>query len=281
MQQGATNMTYSQIIMRFTFRSLSVVLAILGSMAGPVNAESPSFTAVVVKPNSEKFQSWYEVFRDGGQLNAMAKGLSQGIKLPTYLFLVAQECGAVNAFYMPDKKAIVICYEILDTIEKKMEVKTTHDIFVGTQSPEIMGKLWTGAFTFILMHEVGHALVHVLDLPVLGREEDAADQIAAYFLLAMTPPFEAGKQSAFLLGALWFHEPEALFYTKNSFSDEHSLNPQRQANLACWAYGKDPSRFQHVIKFMTKARAARCGQEYAQLKASVHKLLGKNVQLPD
>lgn len=172
---------------------------------------------------------------------------------------------------------------MLYAIEKKMEVKTTHDIFVGTQSPEIMGKLWAGAFTLILMHEVGHALVHVLDLPVLGREEDAADQIATYFLLAMTPPFEAGKQSAFLTGALWYHEQDALFYTKNSFSDEHSLNPQRQANLACMAYGKDENRFQYVqmLKFMTKERAGRCGCEYSQLRTSVHKLLGKNVQLPD
>ena len=46
--------------------------------------------AVVVKPKSEIYQSGYEVLRDGTQLNVLAKGLSEGIKLPTYLFLVTQ-----------------------------------------------------------------------------------------------------------------------------------------------------------------------------------------------
>lgn len=274
-------MMHIQNTMRLVFRYLMIPLAMLGAMTWPVCAESPSFTAVVIKPTSEKFQHWQQSLRGSGGMNGIAKMLSQGIRLPTPLFLVAQECGTVNAFYMPNKKAIVICYEMLDAIQKKMVQKTTGDMFVKTQSPEIMGKLWSGAFSFILMHEVGHALVHVLDVPVLGREEDAADQIAAYFLLAGAPPVEVGKQSAFLMGALWFYDQKSLFYTKDSFSDEHSLDPQRQANLACWAYGKDSSRFRQVTQFITPARAARCGQEYAQLRASVHRLLGKNVQLPD
>ncbi len=261
---------------------LAAVFAILVSMAWPANAKvSPSFTPLVVKPESEKYLSWYVEFDNDGLLDGIANGLSQGIKLPTGLWLVTKECGTPNAYYVPDKKAIVMCYELMDHIERKMKRKTRNDIFVGKQSPEIMRKLWTGAFTFILMHEVGHALVHTLDLPVLGREEDAADRIATYFLLAMAPPAPAGKQSAYLMGALWFWEREKLFYTKSSFSDEHSLNPQRQVNLACWIYGKDPSRSQYFAKYMTKARARKCVGEYTQLRAAVHKLLGKNVQLPD
>ena len=31
-------------------------------------------------------------------------------------------------------------------------------------------------------HELGHALIHVLDLPTTGREEDAVDQLSTYIL---------------------------------------------------------------------------------------------------
>lgn len=35
----------------------------------------------------------------------------------------------------------------------------------------------------VSLHETEHALFDMLGLPVLGREEDAADQVAAYILL--------------------------------------------------------------------------------------------------
>ena len=34
-----------------------------------------------------------------------------------------------------------------------------------------------------VLHELGHALFHKYDIPLFGREEDAADQFAAYFML--------------------------------------------------------------------------------------------------
>ena len=37
-----------------------------------------------------------------------------------------------------------------------------------------------GGFVSTLLHETGHAIFHLLDIPIFGREEDAADAIAAY-----------------------------------------------------------------------------------------------------
>lgn len=34
---------------------------------------------------------------------------------------------------------------------------------------------------FIFLREVGHAMIDVLDLPIVGQEEDAADQLATVF----------------------------------------------------------------------------------------------------
>ena len=39
----------------------------------------------------------------------------------------------------------------------------------------------------VLLHESGHALFDVLDVPVFGREEDAADQISVLVALHLRP----------------------------------------------------------------------------------------------
>jgi hypothetical protein len=42
-----------------------------------------------------------------------------------------------------------------------------------------------GNLLFVLLHEVGHVQIHEMGLPVLGREEDAADGYASIMMLAM------------------------------------------------------------------------------------------------
>jgi Zn-dependent peptidase ImmA (M78 family) len=40
-----------------------------------------------------------------------------------------------------------------------------------------------GPVSLVFLHELGHALLDVLQIPILGREEDASDQLATYMLL--------------------------------------------------------------------------------------------------
>ncbi|MEK9752119.1 MAG: DUF4344 domain-containing metallopeptidase, partial [Rhodospirillaceae bacterium] len=50
----------------------------------------------------------------------------------------------------------------------------------------------TGNVVFTLLHEAGHALIHMLDLPTLGREEDAADNLAALRMIG--DPAKGGNE---------------------------------------------------------------------------------------
>ena len=47
----------------------------------------------------------------------------------------------------------------------------------------------TGNVLFVLAHETGHALISEFGLPVLGREEDAADSLAAIVAIKMANSF--------------------------------------------------------------------------------------------
>jgi hypothetical protein len=39
-----------------------------------------------------------------------------------------------------------------------------------------------GTLRFVLLHELGHGFVDLYNMPVLGREEDAADRFATWWL---------------------------------------------------------------------------------------------------
>lgn len=131
-----------------------------------------------------------------------------------------------------------------------------------------------GSIFFILYHEMGHALIDVLRLPILGKEEDAADAIASYLMLRVPDSYAA------VLGTLWFFGQGSKDYSMRQFADEHSLGPQRQSSLLCYALGKDPSRFESLANrfSLPSERARRCSVEYQQLENSVGQLLGQNIR---
>ena len=85
------------------------------------------------------------------------------------------ECdGEADAFYGDD--AITICYEYISELWKNMPAETTEAGIAPMDT--IIGPLFDTC-----LHEFAHALFDMLDVPVLGREEDAADQVAAYINL--------------------------------------------------------------------------------------------------
>ena len=98
------------------------------------------------------------------------------LKLPITLRLRTMQCGEVNAFYDPADSSINLCYEFVADIEDRAPRATTPE---GITRDEVI----VGQIVGTLLHEGGHAISNLLRLPVLGREEDTADQIAAFVML--------------------------------------------------------------------------------------------------
>lgn len=133
---------------------------------------------------------------------------------------------------------------------------------------------------FIVAHEMGHALVHELDIPVTGREEDAVDGFAAY-LLADNPKF--GPSTA-LSAAIFFDAYRQLRgkLRDADFADEHSILEQRIYQFMCWVYGSDRKTFRSLVGRggLPRSRAARCGDEWKQLEHSWDTLLAPHAIAP-
>ncbi|MDO8211141.1 DUF4344 domain-containing metallopeptidase [Conexibacter sp. CPCC 206217] len=125
---------------------------------------------------------------------------------------------------------------------------------------------------FVVAHEIGHALVNVLDIPITGREEDAVDGFATY-LLTDSPDF--GPRSAFSAALLFDALSRVQEPGESDFADEHSLPKQRVYQFLCWIYGSNTKRYRSLVgeNGLTKARAPRCKDEWRQVNRSWSRLL--------
>lgn len=128
---------------------------------------------------------------------------------------------------------------------------------------------------FSLLHEVGHALIHELQLPVLGREEDAADQLGliGFFLLEPERRDQLFYAKLVDVADYWRLESQLASEAERVQAwDSHSLDIQRFYNLACLTFGSDPERLEWIVTAtgLPDERAFYCDQEYELAQRSVH-----------
>lgn len=118
-----------------------------------------------------------------------------------------------------------------------------------------------------LYHEFGHALIHLTDASVLGREEDAVDTLAVILLDALWE--EESAQLLTAMTALSF-ELAAQENEDPAYWDVHGHNMQRYYNQICLFYGANPdARAELASDFeLPEQRAATCVEEFDLASAS-------------
>ena len=228
----------------------------------PAEAQPPlegagAFVVAYGEVEDTLFARWQGEFRQNEYLEGIAEWLNGWIALPANVTLAFAECGEPNAFYQEDDRAVLLCLELVEELDT---------IFAGDPDPE---QAVEDALLFTLLHEVGHALVHVLELPVTGREEDAVDQLAALILADGT---EDGDEAA-LNGVRGLPDDGQL--DELAFADEHALTAQRFYNVVCLLYGQDPDTYAAWVDDGTlpPERADRCPVEYERTARSWDRLL--------
>jgi hypothetical protein len=171
---------------------------------------------------------------------------------------IAVKAGQDGPYYNPATHVIVLN---LPFLELGFKVYTA-------EYPKIsgyeLGQALASLEYFVLFHEIGHALVDLWGIPVLGREEDAVDGFSTIFMTSYVP--EGGQVA--LWGADFFdylgrHEGR---FGRNDFADEHSLDPQRAYSIACWVYGSNPKKYSGLADVIPRARLVRCPAEYRSLR---------------
>src|SRR6185295_17389262 len=152
--------------------TIGVCMAI--SFSGPASAAPYISKQIRVEyevPKNPAHRPIYERLKQVRALERLQELLSP-LRLPRQLLLKVSGCdGESNAWYQ--ENVITVCYEFLADILKNAPEQT---LPIGvSQRDAILGPL-----VDVFLHESGHAVFDLLKVPVLGREEDAADAFSAY-----------------------------------------------------------------------------------------------------
>jgi hypothetical protein len=127
----------------------------------------------------------------------------------------------------------------------------------------------------VLVHELGHAVISQLNLPVLGREEDAADSFATLSMLLVGTELSHTVLRETARGLLMTAHRDRSSDQLPAMYDEHSLDTQRAFQIVCLMVGSDPKKFQDVgaIGKMPPERQEACSDDFGQAADSWETLL--------
>lgn len=250
---------------RFSCSTVALLLLAVSSVwAG-------QFKPVYSDVSDPEFREWQAELRAERVLESLASDLNSTLTIPTDVVLSVGECGTANAFYNPENQAIIICYELIRDIYEMFSVEDATE--------EEVEESVMNATAFFFYHELGHALIHVLDLPTTGREEDAVDQLSTYVLAQESEPGEAPALDGAAAFLFWSQKAQGSG-VQAPFWDEHSLDEQRFFNIVCWVYGENPGQLQSLVQqgYLPEDRAARCPAEWAKIDKSWSTLLASSLK---
>ncbi|MEL6964588.1 MAG: DUF4344 domain-containing metallopeptidase [Pseudomonadota bacterium] len=139
-----------------------------------------------------------------------------------------------------------------------------------------------GNTLFTLYHELGHALVDLLDLPVIGREEDAVDGFAAVTMIPETPD-EVRDALIVAVADGWRVQGDlADDGGERAYWGEHALDEQRHFAIVCLMVGSDQDGFYDYAldAGLPEERIETCSEDFQLMRDSWERLLAPYEQPP-
>jgi hypothetical protein len=211
-------------------------------------------------PVSHAFVPVYERLKRLKTLEQLKEFLSP-LKIPegVQLKITTKECGTTNSWWSGRTDGLFLCYEWPDWLERL----ASSGALEGYNADDSI----LGGFLQVAFHELGHGMFDIYNIPVLGKEEDAADQMAGFILTEFGP--EIARRTFPGTAYVWKRSyEEGGAWPRSLFSDVHGNDLQRSYNYLCMAYGSDQQTFQYNVDngLLPKERAVNCRREFLQIQ---------------
>lgn len=223
------------------------------------SAPDPADGEVLVeyREASEDDAASEDLVRGSKLLQEGATSLDESIELPQDVTVVFGG-DPEGPYYDPEDRTIQYPWEFV--------TETRRLLGESGYEPDELDEATIDATRFILQHELGHALVDVLELPVLGREEDAADGFAAYVAVEFEEDGDLVIAATDLFAA--FDDEAGDTIEDADFFDSHSLDRQRFFGISCLVYGADTDEYANVVDGIgaEDERLDECPAEWEQLR---------------
>ncbi|AIB12633.1 hypothetical protein ABAZ39_11645 [Azospirillum argentinense] len=261
---------------RFAYRFCGVLLIALATVAiaCPAGARPGDVRIAYAVPKNPSHEAIYRTLQDKRVLERIRDRV-EGIDLPRVLTIRTEGCdGEINASYETSDATLSICYEYLAYIQELGQNIPPAGVSEGLTPANYI----VGPFLEVVLHELAHAIFDLKKVPILGREEDAADQIAAYTLLQLGK--DEARRVIASVAVMYASEAKEAPTELKDFANEHSLPAQRFYNLMCISYGSDRKSFGDFVEkgYLPAERAELCEEEYRQVKFAYEKLVAPHLR---
>jgi hypothetical protein len=223
----------------------------------PAQLQNPNVQIVYKEPRTAAYKPIAERVKQRHVLEQLRVFLAP-LRLPRKLTINVEECGAPMREYQP-QGPVILCYEVIDQIEK----------IAAKAEPSVREGVLIGAFVQAAFHETAHAVFDMLQVPVWGRANDAADRLAAFIMV------QFGEDVAMqtILGTAAFFRLSGHTWTGSEFAEVNSPEAQRFYNYLCIALGGAPKSFDFLVnpkdkeeQLLPDRRAERCRSEFEQVR---------------
>lgn len=132
-----------------------------------------------------------------------------------------------------------------------------------------------GNTLFAVYHEFGHALIDLLSLPVIGREEDAVDGFAAVTMIPERPD-SVGDALIVAVADGWRMQSDvAKKRRERHYWGEHALDEQRHFAVVCLMVGSDQDGFyDYALEAgLPRERIGSCAYDFKRMTTGWKRLL--------
>jgi len=257
-----------------------VAIAVIGLNSSFAQSQTSSLQSdrvsiAYIPPDDVQYQEVYDLLR-GHRVLEKAQEILSPLRSPEELTIKTTECKEVNSWYKREnfKPTVTICYEFLKRILESLPSENNPD---GVRPADAA----VGQFFWVTLHEVVHATFDILDVPIFGHEEDAADNFATYIMLQ----FGEGQAHRLIAGAAWAWRAYLGDYKKNpvvplrlsAFGSDHGLPQERFYNLVCLSFGADRAGFADLANYLPPTRAPGCAFEYRTLVRAFKKEISPHI----
>ena len=191
----------------------------------------------------------------------VVRSILSPLRLPRELTIEIKGCdGDENTYY--DGGVVTFCYEYVELLQR-------HSPRIATPGGVPRADALFGAIIDTLLHEAGHGVFDILEIPFLGREEDAADFFSAYIMLQF--PFEHARRLFEGVAFMFANEARTALeqpFGIGDYAGPHGLAPQRYYRFVCTAYGLDPQAFAQaaIDGGLSARRQSSCVEEFGLLQ---------------
>jgi hypothetical protein len=275
-------------------RAATPISAVAGALALFMLAREPASTQdaanslansmvdiAYAEPSEAEYRPIYERLKARQVLEELRQFLAP-LRLPRKVLVETKQCDKGTARYT-EGGPVTICYQYIHELEKYAE-KIPAD--ARTQRGVSRDDAVVGAFVQAVLNGTSLAVFDVLEVPVWGREDDAADKLAGFLMLQFGPDIAR----RLLNGAAFFFEASDRTWTGSDFSDTRESEAQRFYNYLCVAYGADPKTFSDFVEadsshqrggpapalrtdVLPQHRAQRCRGEYNDLQFAFNRTI--------